>query len=239
MYRVDNYNVVPVNLEPDVLSNLFGGVDRSGGPSSADDTNTSVIGRPRRKAGVPARFLCRIYASYDDNPLKICDIMRRNCDNNRRLCLYRCGDMKKTLRKTEFEYRCFQCRKQDDKARSYTRSYDLILHMVNTHKKFPTDAKHNTYYEADGSDFRDATPEEKEKYRLAALTNARNRKLSPLVGRAGARLRQHLRDKVESRTRVTATRDDEMPEPLVTETKEGHTGGSLETRAVVRPAVTP
>jgi len=55
---VDNYNVVPVNLEPDVLTNLFGGVDRSGGASSTDDTNTTVIERPRRNAGVPARFLC-------------------------------------------------------------------------------------------------------------------------------------------------------------------------------------
>jgi len=107
---VDNYNVVPVNLESDVLTNLFGGVDRGGGPSSADDTNTTVIGRPRRKAGVPARFLCRIYASYDDNPSKICDIMRRNCDNNHKLCLYRYGDMKKAFRKTEFEYRCFPSR---------------------------------------------------------------------------------------------------------------------------------
>jgi len=41
--------------------------------------------------------------------------------------------------------------------------------MVNTHKKFPVDAKHNTYYAADGSDIRDATREEIEKYSLAAL----------------------------------------------------------------------
>jgi len=40
--------------------------------------------------------------------------------------------------------------------------------MVNTHKKFPTDVKHNTHYEADGTDLQDATEEEIEKYRLAA-----------------------------------------------------------------------
>jgi len=28
---MDNYNVVPVTLEPDVLTNMFGDVDRSGG----------------------------------------------------------------------------------------------------------------------------------------------------------------------------------------------------------------
>jgi len=40
--------------------------------------------------------------------------------------------------------------------------------MVNTHRKFPIDAKHNAYYAADGSDFRDATEDEVVKYRLAA-----------------------------------------------------------------------
>jgi len=76
---------------------------------------------------------------------------------------------KAAAKKPEWEYRCFTCLKQDDKARKYTRSYDLLLHMVNTHRKFPVDAKHNTYYAADGSDIRDATREEIEKYRLAAL----------------------------------------------------------------------
>jgi len=77
--------------------------------------------------------------------------------------------MKRTTRKIEtFEYKCFQCLKQDDKARCYTRSYDLILHTVITHRKFPVDARHNTYYAADGSDLRDATAEEIKKYRLAA-----------------------------------------------------------------------
>jgi len=44
-----------------------------------------------------------------------------------------------------------------------------MLHMVNTHGKFPGDAKHNAYYAADGLDVGDATKEEVEKYRLVAL----------------------------------------------------------------------
>jgi len=51
--------------------------------------------------------------------------------------------------------------------------YDLILHMVNTHRKFPVDAKHNAYYAADGSDLRDATRDEIKKYRLAAAHKRR------------------------------------------------------------------
>jgi len=81
--------------------------------------------------------------------------------------------MKKMNKKTDFEYRCFLCRKQDDKARTYTRSYDLILHMVNTHRKFPVEARYNAFYAADGSDIRDATREEIEKYRLAVAHKRR------------------------------------------------------------------
>jgi len=62
----DNYNIVPVVLELDALPNMFGGVDRSGEILSADETNMNIIGRPKRNAGVPLRFLCQIYASYDD-----------------------------------------------------------------------------------------------------------------------------------------------------------------------------
>jgi len=40
--------------------------------------------------------------------------------------------------------------------------------MVNTHRKFPVDAKHNAYYAADGSDLRDATDKKIIKYQLAA-----------------------------------------------------------------------
>jgi len=45
--------------------------------------------------------------------------------------------------------------------------------MVNTHRKFPVEARHNVFYAADGSDIRDATREEIEKYRLAAAHKRR------------------------------------------------------------------
>jgi len=45
--------------------------------------------------------------------------------------------------------------------------------MVNTHQKYPVDARHNTYYTASGSDLRDATEEGIEKYRLAAAHKRR------------------------------------------------------------------
>jgi len=92
---------------------------------------------------------------------------------------------KATTKKMDFEYRCFPCLKQDDKARSYTRSYDLVLHMVNTHRKFPVDAKHNTYYAADGSDLREATKEEIEKYRLAASHKRKKPDADPAWGKGG------------------------------------------------------
>jgi len=61
----DTHHVIPVDVEHDVIANMFGGVDRAGGLFSTDDTSVAVIGRPKRNAGVPAWFLCRIYASYD------------------------------------------------------------------------------------------------------------------------------------------------------------------------------
>jgi len=77
--------------------------------------------------------------------------------------------------------------------------------MVNTHRKFPIDAKHNAYYAADGSDLRDATKEEIEKYQLAALHKRRKPDADPAWGKGGssastargdkrARERPHQRD---------------------------------------------
>jgi len=118
--------------------------------------------------------------------------------------------MKKTLKKTDFKYRCFPCRKQDDKARSYTRSYDLILHMVNTHKKFPTDAKPNAYYEADSSDPRDATPEEREKYCLGALHKRKKPEAESSCGKSGSTTAaaQENRSKVEETRNSDSKRRD-------------------------------
>jgi len=88
--------------------------------------------------------------------------------------------MKKTAKRPDFEYRCFPCLKQDDRPRSHTLSYNLTLHTVNTHKKFPVDLKNNTYYAADGSDLRDATEEQIKKYRLAASHKRRKPEVGAL-----------------------------------------------------------
>jgi len=94
--------------------------------------------------------------------------------------------MKKAAKKPEWEYRCFPCQEQDDKARKYTRSYNLVLHMMNTHRKFSIDAKHNAYYAADGSDVRDATREEIEKYHLTALHKPKKLDADAAGGKSGS-----------------------------------------------------
>jgi len=58
--------------------------------------------------------------------------------------------------------------------------------MVNTHSKFPSDAKYNTSYEANGSDLRDATPEKREKYRLAALHKRKKPEAKSSCGKSGS-----------------------------------------------------
>jgi len=115
----ENYNIVPTAMEPGVLPNMFGGVDRSGISTSADDTVTNLT--------------VRTYAVHDDASPNVYNDVVNECVLNNELCLNRFSDMKKTAKQTEFEYKCFTCRKQDDKSRSYTRSYDLILHTINTH----------------------------------------------------------------------------------------------------------
>jgi len=61
-------------------------------------------------------------------------------------------------------YVCFPCWKEDGRDRPYSRSYDLIAHMVNVHGKYTDNAINNTAYRTDGSDVRDATAEEKLRY---------------------------------------------------------------------------
>jgi len=56
------YNIIPPIMGSDVLPIMFGEVDRSGISTSADDVESNVIVRPKRNAGVPARFLSRTYA---------------------------------------------------------------------------------------------------------------------------------------------------------------------------------
>jgi len=58
--------------------------------------------------------------------------------------------------------------------------------MVNTHRKFPVDAKHNAYYAADGSDLRDATDEKIVKYRLAAAHKRKKPNVDLTADRSGS-----------------------------------------------------
>jgi len=110
----EHYNVIPVMLETDVLTNMFGGVDRNGISTSADDVDSNVILRPKRNASVPARFLSRIYAVWDNAPSNVCTAIITECVDNNELCFFRDSEMKRAAKKQEFEYRCFPCRKQDD-----------------------------------------------------------------------------------------------------------------------------
>jgi len=100
----DNYQVIPLALEPDVLPILFGGIDRS----SADDVDSNVVMRPKRNAAVPARFLCQIYAV--PNTVSTSCLLNKqccNCVNNGVMCLCFISDMKKA------GYVCFPCWKED------------------------------------------------------------------------------------------------------------------------------
>jgi len=128
----ETYNVVLTAMEPDVLPNMSGGLDRVGISTSTDNTVANLTVRLKRNTCVQARFLSRIYAVHDNASPNVYDDIGNECVLNNELCLYRFSDMKKTAKRTEFEYKFFTCRKQDDKARSYTRSYDLIL--IRSHK---------------------------------------------------------------------------------------------------------
>jgi len=64
-------------------------------------------------------------------------------------------------------YICFPSWKEDGRDRPYSRSYDLIAHMVNVHQKYPGGAKNSAAYRTDNSDVRDATAEEITGYRDA------------------------------------------------------------------------
>jgi len=152
---IDNYQVLPPALEPDALTLMFGGVDRS----SPEDIELNVTARPKRNAAMPTRFLCRIYAvPYDVSHTRVLDNQCCDCVNNEKMCLCFKSEMKKT------GYVCFLCWKEDGRDRPYSRSYDLIAHMVNAHGKYPDNAVNKTTYRTDGSNVRDATAEEKLRY---------------------------------------------------------------------------
>jgi len=91
-----------------VLLNMFGGIDRGGISTSVDDVETNVVVRPKRNAGVPARFLSRIYAVCDEASSNMYSSIKYERVDDNKLCLSRFS-MKKTTKKTEFEYKCFPC----------------------------------------------------------------------------------------------------------------------------------
>jgi len=73
--------------------------------------------------------------------------------------------------------------------------------MVNTHRKFPVEARHNAFYAANGSDIRDANREEVEKYRLAAAHKRRKPKVESSCEKSESATTVHPGGKVET-TRV-------------------------------------
>jgi len=90
----ETYYLVPTAMEQDVLPNMFGGIDRGGIDTAADDIATNIIVRPKRNTCVPAHFLSRIYAVHDNALSYIYDYVKNERDYNNELCLYRFIDMK-------------------------------------------------------------------------------------------------------------------------------------------------
>jgi len=64
-------------------------------------------------------------------------------------------------------YVCYPCWKENGREKPYSQSYDLIAHMVNVHEKYLDGAVNKAAYSTDGSNVRDATEEEKVRYRDA------------------------------------------------------------------------
>jgi len=81
--------------------------------------------------------------------------------NNVVMCLCFNSDMKKT------GCVCYPCWKENGREKPYSRSYDLIAHMVNVHEKYPNGTVNKAAYSTDGSNVRDAMEEEKVRYRDA------------------------------------------------------------------------
>jgi len=99
----ESYNVIPNTLEPDVLSNMFGGVDRGGVSTSNDDVELSVVVRPKRNAGMPARFLSRVYAVYDDASSNLYNLTNNEHVDDFELYLLRFSDMKRTVKRSDMK----------------------------------------------------------------------------------------------------------------------------------------
>jgi len=107
---------------------MFGGVDRS----ALDDIGPNVVARPKRNAAIPARFINRIYAvSNHTLSSLVSDMASRDRNITDVMCLYFDSEMKKT------RYVCFPCWEENGPETPYSRSYDLIAHIINAHGKHP------------------------------------------------------------------------------------------------------
>jgi len=76
--------------------------------------------------------------------------------------------MSKNVQRTaKLAFKCQPCDEFNSRDRTYTRSYDLVAHLVNTHDVYPASIKHNATYLPLKSDLRPATAEEVLKYKDA------------------------------------------------------------------------
>jgi len=89
---------------------------------------------------------------------------------------------KTTQRTTRLLFKCQPCDEIEDRDRTYTRSYDLVAHLVNTHSQYPISIRHNATYLPLKSDLRPATAEEILKYKDA---NKHGRKRAPETASTG------------------------------------------------------
>jgi len=79
-------------------------------------------------------------------------------------------------------FKCQPCDEIEERDRTYTRSYDLVAHLVNTHSLYPMNIKHNVTYLPVKSDLRPATAEEISKHKDA---NKHSRKRVPETASTG------------------------------------------------------
>jgi len=69
---------------------------------------------------------------------------RINLYNNSELSLCVISEMKKnTQRPSKLLFKCQTFDEMEDRDRAYTRSYYLVAHLVNKHKLFPMNIRHN------------------------------------------------------------------------------------------------
>jgi len=174
-------------MEADALPIMVGDVERNPPNSSDDKMHGGAIKRPKRNAAVPAHYLCRIYAVSITVTQK--DSVHTNVDIKDNPELFLCvGDrMKKaTQRPSRSLFKCQTLDEEEDRNLAYTRSYGLIAHLVNKHRLFLMNIRHNAPYNAVKSDLRPATAEEMIKYKDASSHRRKNAEERSSAGEASA-----------------------------------------------------